>query len=175
MCFPSLALIFLARALIDFFFRSERKISASASAIAPKVRDPTAHHIPLVLASHPSRSEAIGLVPAQAIAHSAMTLAIRSGCWRTSWVWVTAPVRKAATPAANAASRLTHLFTPAAKKPMATARARSDQAARFVEYDRVAGLARFARLVGCNDPSTVPRPSADRKYPAQSLEAPGRL
>ena len=173
MRFPSLVPAALARALIDFFFPSGKRISKSARMIAKEVSSPTAHHIPIVLARYPSRNDAIGFVPAQAIAHSAMTLAVRSGRWRTNRVWVTAPVRKAATPATNAAARLTHLFQATAKKPTAMASSKSDQAARLVEYEAVA---RFAFFVGGrNDPSTVPMPSADRKYPAQTLDAPGRL
>src|ERR1017187_3914908 len=126
-----------------------------------------ANRILKAVASHPSANEASGFVPAQAIAQSAMKLDALPGFCCTSRAWVEAPVTNAATPAARAANRLAHREMPKMKMRMQKLRASSDQAARLDVRD---GFDNAGPLVGANEPSTVPHPSAARKYPAQLLD-----
>src|SRR5260370_39150117 len=104
----------------------------------------------------------MGLLPAHAIAQSAITcVACRGPAVPSNKACEAAPVSTAATPAARAARRLSHVAIPDVKTTTEKASASRGTAARRA----VDGL------VGTIAPRTVPRPRAERKYAGQMLEA----
>src|ERR1700733_590096 len=108
------------------------------------------HLMPTWLASSPSPSDATGLLPAQAIAHTAITLASCAGPARVaSTVRVAELATRHITPAPNAAKKVTGNEGDSTNSIMQPARIASAVAASLTE-----GSCKDGR----NDPRTVPAP-----------------
>src|SRR5215472_2627797 len=118
---------------------------------------------PIQPASAPSVSDASGLLPAHAIAHTAITLATRSGpAALDSSVLVMEFASRQETPAPAAAAKLTQIDGVATKKIMHTPSAASAYTASWI----------FGRCRGRrSEPSTLPPPSAAMNHPDQFADA----
>jgi hypothetical protein len=116
-----------------------------------RVEDP-GPRAPTDPASRPSTREAIGLLPAQAMAHMAMTLAIRSGpAYLSSRVRVAELAIRPASPAELAAATLSHIHGVSTKMTIDM-----PSSARAVAARRSDGRWRGRRT----DPITHPAPGA---------------
>src|SRR5690349_17874824 len=147
-----------------FHFRTTTTATASAINIRTGSRAGVASSRPAPLRptprpSKPSLSEASGLLPAQAIAHTAITLASRSGpALVASTVRVAELAIRHAAPAPNAAKNEPHAHGERTNPIMHT-----DSAARAVAARRSEGVCKEGRT----DPRTVPPPRAAMNHPDQ--------